>query len=1747
MSDASEHPTWFGTEGEPLFGWVHVPAGGRARGGVVLVPPIGVDAVAAHRALRELALRLADEGLAVLRFDLSGTGDSADRPAGTVPAPRLAHWHGDVGEAVAYLRLVGARQVAAVGMRLGATIAATAPTRLDALVLWDPFQSGKAFLREQQVLRDASIGDVVGLAPPYPDGSVEILGRLVRPELVADLRGLDLAQRPPGHTATQLLVLARDDRPTPAALRKAFAGDAVSWGVARGQAALLDVTADLAEVPVTTVQVISWWLSQTLTGPDAPITVRERTRIELRGADGTTIVERAGRFPPDGLFGILSLPPAPTPSPGPVVVFGNAGLIDHTGPARMWVSQSRALAAQGLPVLRVDLSGLGDSPEHPGQRRDIVYPPEALPDLASLAAALAGDPDLTLDTSNGPPDVVLAGLCSGAYHAMEAGIAGHARGVVAINPLLGVNTAQPVDDEAPARRAAAPFRPWIGRLRRFEKLAQFAELRLPPVFWWLLDKLRLQRHPAHGLELLDAAGVDTVLFCGEAEARPFQRRAKGAMRRLAERHRVQFEVLPSADHTLYGYEAREYATARLRAYLLETYRPASAADPPLDYRTITDPATARRGPALVPARRTSRPAGAEHDEGTLGGSRIGLVLLYVLLGVAVQALGYALARGGGSDGRVAGQTLFLVGLVVLFVPCAARLLGWRAERRERLQITALLSAALAASAYLLSARPFSAYPTLLHQAALWQLADHRTLFVNTSLAPVWGDRPGPELITLALHWTTGLPVLAAEVVAMVLVHAVLASVIFLGAELLVRPPSTDRGRAGSVAVLCYAAGPQFALMNGVGTRQVLALTFATAALWLVLRLAAGAATHGVLGASVCLIAMVLSDGLVGWITIGALALAGAALAMTGRSHAARPVAVAGLVALAAQLGWTILTASRVAGSRHALPGAPGFWSTLVGRDADHLLAPGALGTPLWQQAVLVVGGLALSVVVVVSTRALQHSARRVVLRQALVPLAGIAAALVLLTAVIARAADPASATAARLSGFALAGVGVVVAWWFVRDAAHRSSRAVGIGVAAAIAVLLAGVVVSSGTAFRAVPGDASGGASLHALDVGSLSAAVWVARTVPPGTHVLADGDDAVLMTSLADVVAVPSPGRDSAVVQRVLDGRPWSDYQAGVVRGARARLAVVDTRQYPSAAATFASAPGVRLVYAHDRIRLYDLSAVLGVPPLPGAAASAPSLSTLHELNGWFWPSTLLLGVTGAAWAWRARRRPAAADRLVHAGATTLAGAVTATALALPTRLPMRPLASGVLIGLLLCLVFTTLARSAPPQLRARFAALAGGTGLLGRFAYLVLTQVFVVGFGVVYWIVTAKLVRPAQIGEAAAAVSAATFVSAIAVLGVASLLLVELSTLSLHERRVALSTGVVVGGLTTAVLAGSCWLGAVLFVPHLGGSFGRVVHSPVDALLVIAGAVSTTVGMTYDAASIALRRSKVQLARNIIMSGLRVLLVVALATSGVTTATGLLVAWAASMAVSLVICPGRLTPRFGGDRLTPAAAREVVLRFWTSALRHHALNMAITSVAFFLPLLGALLLQPRDYAYFAVAQLISSTVMLVPALLATSLFAETVGDEALLSRHIRRTLPIGLGCSVAMLAILEPGAGLVLRVFGGEYAAHGATTLRLLLLGGVAYVIKDHFVAIRRAQGRLVAAARTVAVTTVAEAALTALGGALYGVDGLCGFWVLATVLEAAVFAPVVWRVVHGRTPAGPEVVHEAARRGEVLLALA
>jgi O-antigen/teichoic acid export membrane protein len=407
----------------------------------------------------------------------------------------------------------------------------------------------------------------------------------------------------------------------------------------------------------------------------------------------------------------------------------------------------------------------------------------------------------------------------------------------------------------------------------------------------------------------------------------------------------------------------------------------------------------------------------------------------------------------------------------------------------------------------------------------------------------------------------------------------------------------------------------------------------------------------------------------------------------------------------------------------------------------------------------------------------------------------------------------------------------------------------------------------------------------------------------------------------------------------------------------------------------------------------------------------------------------------------------------------------------------------------------------------------------LFTTFGYLVAKQGATAVLGLAYWVAATHLFSARDVGLAAAASSAAFFLAAIGALGIPLLLLAELESLPAAVRRVTFSTGMYISCLAVLILS----LATLALSPFLDGSLRIIGADWTTAALFVIGSVATMGTLTFDNAAVGLHRGSAQLWRGSLTAVLKLAIVGVLVLVGTRTAPGLLFAWALTLVVSLACLPMlRLEP-------TPASegslSHRVSLarRYGVLSLKHHILNLSINSVFYIVGLIAALLIPPRQLAYFTTAFLLESTAMVIPYLLALSLFAEISGDQSLLHRHVRRTLPLGLALCGGIVLVAEVAAPLALRIFGPAYVVNGTTALRLLVLVGFGYVIKDHYVAIRRAQGRLGDAVKVMAAGTCAEAAGAALGGIYWGMTGLCIGWVVAASCEGVVLLPAVMRVFH------------------------
>jgi alpha-beta hydrolase superfamily lysophospholipase len=421
-----------------LFGWLHLPrAAAQTDCGVILCQPFGYEAICAHRGIRVFAEALAAAGFPALRFDYLGTGDSPEIDA---QADQIKVWTEDVLGAAEALRMQsGVRRICLLGFRLGALLATQAAAqsdRIDGLVVVSPIVSGRRYLKELRMTRMAGsmMSDATG-PPPAVEG-MEVSGFVISPATLATLAKLEVPA-PQSSLAPMLVIESSSTKSeSSAAPASTSAAQALITRLALpGLVEMLMTAPQFAQAPKEVIEASLEWLAKLAQKPararsgtppsaaaergvvDVSLGVSAAPEISLTGdvSSHHTCTERPVHFGPElSLFGVLTQPPAGEIRRRAVILL-NAGADHHIGASRLYVSLARRWGQHGYTVLRMDLGGIGDSTTRPGRTDDDVFPREAIDDIRAAMDFLC---------SHGIRDISLAGLCSGAYHALRGAVAG---------------------------------------------------------------------------------------------------------------------------------------------------------------------------------------------------------------------------------------------------------------------------------------------------------------------------------------------------------------------------------------------------------------------------------------------------------------------------------------------------------------------------------------------------------------------------------------------------------------------------------------------------------------------------------------------------------------------------------------------------------------------------------------------------------------------------------------------------------------------------------------------------------------------------------------------------------------------------------------------------------------------------------------------------------------------------------------------------------------------------------------------------------------------------------------------------------------------------------------------------------------------------------------------------------------------------------------------------------------------------
>ena len=523
---------------------------------VMIFPPFGDEGLKTARVWRNLAVSLAERGMATLRFDLPGTGNSAGEA--TEPG-RVEAWRAAIRDCARWLADRHDGRVILLGHRFGALMALDAIASgvpAERLVLLDPPATGAALVRH---LRARARMEGFGPPPEGPD-YIQAGGVPLSAATLHDLAALPARVTGPDLPPALLVLNDSVTTPNPWPDQLRAGGSIVETMPFEGFDEFVRRDAFRAKKPVVVLDRVIDFLLEAGGMDDAKqaSALPADPTLHLDGLTETPIAFG----PENGMFGILCRPRMPVDDT-PAMLLPTTGVDPCSGLSRMWTDLARQLARRGITSLRFDMTGVGESQgSFISDPMTASYHPDRIVDLGYAVDALAA-------RSFG--HVTVVGYCSGAYAAWHAAVTDkRIDGLLAGNLVyLNLQTMladdvlrlQPGSSRLGLRRG--PIARWLptsglSALRELDNRVRSVTPRPIRHFLrgWEADQKQTRRH----VRALTARGCAVRMVMAEGDHGHVRlRRAFGERPRLPKG--VELTVIPDTDH--------QFSDRRHRAQFLE--------------------------------------------------------------------------------------------------------------------------------------------------------------------------------------------------------------------------------------------------------------------------------------------------------------------------------------------------------------------------------------------------------------------------------------------------------------------------------------------------------------------------------------------------------------------------------------------------------------------------------------------------------------------------------------------------------------------------------------------------------------------------------------------------------------------------------------------------------------------------------------------------------------------------------------------------------------------------------------------------------------------------------------------------------------------------------------------------------------------------------------------------------------------------------------------------------------------------
>jgi hypothetical protein len=530
------------------------------------------------------------------------------------------------------------------------------------------------------------------------------------------------------------------------------------------------------------------------------------------------------------------------------------------------------------------------------------------------------------------------------------------------------------------------------------------------------------------------------------------------------------------------------------------------------------------------------------------------------------------------------ESLFLSGLLLMFVPNFLRLLSPKPTRLERISLLLMLGICFYFVYFMTSPQHVSWYDEFLHWRTVNDILRSGHLFSENPMLPASPYYSGLEIVTDAISTMTGLSAFYAGIVVILTARVVITFSLFLLYEHI-----TNSSRMAGIALLIYMANPHFLLFDSLFSYETLALPLATFLFYILVRFQNADKDHRwiIATAWIVLIAVSLTHHMTDYVSIALLLLwAGVSLFVPTARHTRIHLIAIALFGLAFAVAYAFL-----------LPGNP-VWSYLSeyfgGAFAElahiitgtgsirPLFSSAGQVSPIWDRLLMIASvGIVTCCIpfgLLCLIRKHRHNAFAVVL--------GLFALLYPVTQAFRFTEFGAEITdrAAAFLFLPIAYVLILLLTYFWLPPIHNTNKSfrrtitfllsasghdtarflrprTTVLITSALAVIFLGsVIVASGANLSALPGPYIVGADTRSIEPEGIEAATWSLTALGPGNHMAADRINQMLMSTYGGQRMITDLD-DQVDISPLFLSSQLGTAEVGIIHYAQIRYVVVDLR----------------------------------------------------------------------------------------------------------------------------------------------------------------------------------------------------------------------------------------------------------------------------------------------------------------------------------------------------------------------------------------------------------------------------------------------------------------------------------------------------------------------------------------------------------------------------------------------------------